>query len=365
MLGKKAALATPISALAAAMRRSAAAISGRRCSKVDGTAVGASGSLSALVSEAMAKSDAGLPTSAAMACSTSARAVAMSASWASATASSAPDLLISRPGSYAALEPALRQRIGLAKGLYRRRQELRLLIVTAQGDVAGSEQGFEAQLGRCQIIGAGFGFSLACRDAVADPAPKIELIGRLHAQRVGWIEIGLIGAAQRPVVGLPIASDIRVDADGQGIGRRAPGPDRHEPLRNALRPPPMWDCSCRAAARARSAADRQRPRHHGAWFARSAGAASVHGPASLERHRRFDCRRPIWRRKGAASQHAQQQHCAEGGSVQPWALSRRTKLALGERVRRIVDDALMAPAKAGDDFHRGPEIASHPDRLEA
>jgi hypothetical protein len=67
-VGKKAARATPISALAAATRRSAAAMSGRRSSSVEGTPTGTSGSLAIqLGSAAMRKALGDSPTSTAMA----------------------------------------------------------------------------------------------------------------------------------------------------------------------------------------------------------------------------------------------------------------------------------------------------------
>ena len=69
MFGKKAARATPISALAAAARRSAAAMSGRRCSRAEGTPVGTLGRVSGAVDAASEKLEAGSPTRLAMACS--------------------------------------------------------------------------------------------------------------------------------------------------------------------------------------------------------------------------------------------------------------------------------------------------------
>ena len=57
----------PIAALAAAIRRSAAAISGRRSSKLDGSPAGISGRAGSPGAGAMLSSDGGLPISAAIA----------------------------------------------------------------------------------------------------------------------------------------------------------------------------------------------------------------------------------------------------------------------------------------------------------
>jgi hypothetical protein len=68
MVGKNAARATPMSALAAATRRSAAAMSGRRSSRVEGTPAGISGTRALQVgSAARRKPLAGSPTRVAMA----------------------------------------------------------------------------------------------------------------------------------------------------------------------------------------------------------------------------------------------------------------------------------------------------------
>jgi hypothetical protein len=66
-------MATPICALAAATRRSAAATSGRRWSSSDGRPMGMSGGASAGGAAARLNVEAGRPTSSAMACSSWAR----------------------------------------------------------------------------------------------------------------------------------------------------------------------------------------------------------------------------------------------------------------------------------------------------
>ena len=68
-VGKNAARATPIDSFAAAVSRSAAAISGRRSSKVDGTPGGKVGISIGLVVTGIENVDAGWPISVAMACS--------------------------------------------------------------------------------------------------------------------------------------------------------------------------------------------------------------------------------------------------------------------------------------------------------
>src|SRR5579862_620832 len=72
-VGKYAARATPIFALAAIMRRCAAAISGRRSSSADGTPVGIVGRWIAMIAGLIENVEADTPSSAAMACSISAR----------------------------------------------------------------------------------------------------------------------------------------------------------------------------------------------------------------------------------------------------------------------------------------------------
>src|ERR1700686_1185316 len=81
-VGKYAALATPICALAWATSRSAAAISGRRSRSWDGTPKGIAGGLELSGSIGIENVDAGWPVSMAMACSNSARWIPSAASWA-------------------------------------------------------------------------------------------------------------------------------------------------------------------------------------------------------------------------------------------------------------------------------------------
>jgi hypothetical protein len=69
MLGKYAARAMPICALADATVRSAAAMSGRRCSNVDGTPVGTPGTRGFHWATGRLKSAGATPSSMAMACS--------------------------------------------------------------------------------------------------------------------------------------------------------------------------------------------------------------------------------------------------------------------------------------------------------
>src|ERR1019366_1742064 len=68
-VGKYAALAMPICALACATRRSAAAMSGRRSRSWDGTPMGIAGGLDLSGSMGIENVDAGWPVSMAMACS--------------------------------------------------------------------------------------------------------------------------------------------------------------------------------------------------------------------------------------------------------------------------------------------------------
>ena len=93
----------PMAAFAAATRRSAAATSGRRSSKVEGTPTGTLGSGSAAVDGGSAKPAGGTPISSAMACSIWARATPRSidcaftlrtcvSAWATSTAVAMPPL---------------------------------------------------------------------------------------------------------------------------------------------------------------------------------------------------------------------------------------------------------------------------------
>src|ERR1700688_3361978 len=72
-VGKYAALATPICALACAIRRSAAAMSGRRSRSWDGTPKGIAGGVVLSGSIGIENADAGWPVNIAMACSNCAR----------------------------------------------------------------------------------------------------------------------------------------------------------------------------------------------------------------------------------------------------------------------------------------------------
>ncbi len=82
MSGKNALSATPICALAAAIRRSAAAMSGRRCNSADGSPAGIAGSPGGPAAGAIVSSAGGLPISTAIACSNWARKTPTAISWA-------------------------------------------------------------------------------------------------------------------------------------------------------------------------------------------------------------------------------------------------------------------------------------------
>ena len=77
-------MATPICALAAATRRSAAATSGRRCSSSDGTPTGMLGGGEASGVAGSENADGGWPISSAMACSSWLRCTPTSIAWACA-----------------------------------------------------------------------------------------------------------------------------------------------------------------------------------------------------------------------------------------------------------------------------------------
>src|SRR6185369_9513123 len=81
-VGYQAASDTPIWALAAATRRSAAAISGRRSSSCEGMPGGIAGGVEMNAATGREKSAGGWPTSSAMACSSWARCTPMSMDWA-------------------------------------------------------------------------------------------------------------------------------------------------------------------------------------------------------------------------------------------------------------------------------------------
>ena len=74
-------------ALAAAMRRSAAATSGRRCSRVEGAPTGVTGASERPDVDARLKVEADSPTSTAMACSSKARSATACSYWACVAAS--------------------------------------------------------------------------------------------------------------------------------------------------------------------------------------------------------------------------------------------------------------------------------------
>ncbi len=95
--GKSAARATPMSALAAAARRSAAAMSGRRWSRVEGALTATRGCGKAVSVGARLKVEALSPTRAAMACSISARWAATAVIWALAVESCVWARATSRP----------------------------------------------------------------------------------------------------------------------------------------------------------------------------------------------------------------------------------------------------------------------------
>ena len=97
--GKYAARATPMLALAAIMRRWAAAISGRRCSNVVGTPLGICGSVMATIFGSIENVDAETPSSAAIACSIRARWASVCADWERAASSWVCACETSRPGA--------------------------------------------------------------------------------------------------------------------------------------------------------------------------------------------------------------------------------------------------------------------------
>ena len=82
-VGKKAVSATPICAFAAAIRRSAAAMSGRRSSSVDGRSAGMLGRAGTAATGATASSAGGFPIRTAIACSSCARSTPTAIAWAS------------------------------------------------------------------------------------------------------------------------------------------------------------------------------------------------------------------------------------------------------------------------------------------
>ena len=108
MVGKKAARVTPIWALAAAARRSAAATSGRRCSRAEGAVTGIRGGAGPASAAATDARDAGRPIRAAMACSSRARWAFRSGIWARAVCSWVSARSSSRP---LAAPPSCRVRV--------------------------------------------------------------------------------------------------------------------------------------------------------------------------------------------------------------------------------------------------------------
>ena len=137
--GYQAAAATPIPAFAAAIRRSAAAISGRRSNSADGTPSGTLGSSSRYGAAGSANSAGGLPISTAIACSSRARRENIGQ--------------VSRAGIVLALCDL--QRGPLARG--RELQKPGCFILRAQFEVTGREDRLHRQPRRSKIGGAGLG----------------------------------------------------------------------------------------------------------------------------------------------------------------------------------------------------------------
>ncbi|SQA53417.1 Uncharacterised protein [Burkholderia cepacia] len=94
-------------------------------------------------------------------------------------------------------------------------QQLLLLVEPAQVEVRVREAGLQAQLHRCEIVGAGLRVRAPGRDLVAHLAPQVEVVVEAGLERVRAVHVRLVRAAQRARGRLPVARDLRAEADGR------------------------------------------------------------------------------------------------------------------------------------------------------
>ena len=166
-----------MSALAAATRRSAAAMSGRRWSSSEGTPVGMAGGSPASGCSGMWKAVAGSPTRTAMACSYCARWTPRSMSCARASSSCAwacGDIAL---GAEAALEADLREIERLGVRVDGGAQQLGLQVEAAQLEVGDGEQTLQAEARAGEVGGGGLRAGRGGLDLAADCPPEVRLPG--------------------------------------------------------------------------------------------------------------------------------------------------------------------------------------------
>ena len=212
-LGKKFARATPISSLAAAVRRSLSATSGRRRNTSAGTARGRLGNGSGPDECGTENDAAALPTKAAMEFSRRARLRARSEAsasaelnWFWARSTSTGDAI------FASRRLCVRLQRGTVDG-DRIGIKLELILEASQIDVVARQfrVEFEPRVG--ERGGARLGCGVRRFDDVAHPPPDVELVGGLRPNEIVAVVGRLIEGPKRPVRRLLVRGEVRNPVD--------------------------------------------------------------------------------------------------------------------------------------------------------
>ena len=205
------------------------------------------------------------------------------------------------------------QPVGAGVGFDRAFEQADQPVITAQFEVGARQLGLQRQPRGGKVVVRRHAARARCSDRGPHPAPQVQLVAGHPRKRIGGIEIGLVVAAQGPVVRLTVGQRAAPKVDlrhhpGARLGqsrRRRLVPGQRLRQRRIIAIEPGFEIGQRRVGKAAP----PRPRFDSGRARRGPWASAIKPRRSCHHRRAI-----VWRHSAAAQRRGQQQPCAKGPS---------------------------------------------------